>query len=805
METLLQDVRFGFRMLVKSPGFTIVAVLTVALGIGANAAIFSLVNGILLQPLPYSHPEQLVSVRATYPPGALAAMREQVHTMEVGGYSEGHELNLTRRGDPVRLTSTLVSAELFSILGVRPELGRTLYPGEDRAGQDNYVVLSHALWEQRFGRDVTIIGRSIELEGISRQVIGVMPADFHFPSPKTQLWLPLHNDPHAQGYWADDFMPVIGRLRPGATLHQADAEIQLFQSHVGELFPWPMPKAWNADVNVVPLQSGMVANIRTRLLLLLGAVGMVLLIACANVANLMLSRAATREKEIAVRSALGAGRQRIIEQLLTESVVLAALGGLVGLAFARAGLWLLRAKLPPDTPRLTDVHLDWRVLVFAALVSLVTGLLFGLAPALQFSRGNFVESLNSGGRGAAASVSQRLRGGLVVGEVAFSMLLVISAGLLIRSFWALSHISPGFQSEHVVTARITPNQSFCTDAARCLAFYHVLLDKLQSSPGVSTAALVNDLPLGGTVTKRSVRVEEYLNPIAGLQPLLWLHAVTPNYFHVMQIPLLSGRGFTPADESGPPVVIMTAASARKFWPGQDAIGKHMQFARDKEWRTVVGVLADVRAYDLQNTVPTWIDGAVYSPYSPRASMEDGRIPSDMSIVMQTALDDAKIESTLRGIVNSLNPEAPVSAVRSMGAVVSDAVSTPASTTSLFVTFAGLALALGLIGIYGVLAFLVSKRTREIGIRVALGAQRSHVLWLVLKEGAKFTAVGITLGLAAAFAVTRWLSSELYGVSASDPFTYVGVALLMALMSMLACYVPARRAMSVDPLIALRND
>ena len=805
MNGLLQDIRFALRQLRKSPGFTIVAVLTVSLRIGANAAIFSLVNGILLRPLPYSQPEQLVSVRATYPPGALAAMREQVHTMDVGGYSEGHEFNLTRQGDPVRLTATMVSAELFSILQMRPELGRTFYPGEDRAGQDNLVILTHALWEKRFGRDETIIGRSIELEGVSRQVIGVMPADFRFPSTKTQIWLPLHIDPRSQSYWADDFMPVIGRLRPDATLQQADVQVRLFQSHVGELFPWPMPKSWNADIAALPLQSGMVADVRTRLLMLLGAVGLILLIVCANVANLMLSRSATREKEISIRSALGAGRQRIVRQLLTESVVLGFVGGLVGLFFARAGLYLLKANLPADTPRLMDVHLDWRVLAFAAILSLLTGLAFGLAPALQFSPKALLASLNSSGRGAAISISQRLRGGLAAGEVAFAMLLVISAGLLIRSFWTLYHINPGFQPEHVVTARITPNQSFCNDPARCVSFYRVLLDKIQNSPGVSKAALVNDLPLGGTVTKRSLRLEDYVNPIAGIQPLFWLHAVTPDYFRVMSIPLVSGRGFTRADESGPPVAIVTAASAQKFWPGQNAIGKHMQFARDNQWRTVIGVLGNVRAYDLQNNVPSWIDGAVYVPYSPSASMEDGRVPTDMTIVMQTTMEDAPMESTLRGIVTALNPEAPVSAVRTMNAVLAEAVSTPASTTSLFVTFAGLALVLGLIGIYGVLAFLVSRRTREIGIRVALGAQRSHVLWLILKEGAKFAALGITLGLAGAFVMTRWLSSELYGVSATDPLTYGGVALLMGLMSMLACYVPARRAMKVDPLIALRYE
>jgi len=806
MKSTLQDIRYGLRVLSKSPGFTAVAVLTLALGIGANSAIFSLVDGILLAPLPYAKPEQLVNVTGSYPKGAFVALRQQVRTMDVAAYAEGHEFNLTGNGEPVRLAATLVSAELFSVLGVRPEFGRTFYPGEDSAGQDNYVILSHALWEQRFGRDATIIGRSINLDGVNQQVVGVMPAEFRFPSTKTQIWVPLHNDPRLHAYWGGDYMPVIGRLRPGATIQQAHAEIRMFQSHVRELFPWPMPSDWNADVSVVPLQNGLVADVRTRLLLLLGAVALVLLIACANVANLMLSRSVTREKEIGIRTALGAGRQRIIRQLLTESVVLAALGGLLGLLFASGGLSLLKATLPADTPRLADVQMDWRVLAFSAGLTFLTGIIFGLAPALQSSRTSLTESLKSGGRGTAMSVSQRLRGALAIGEVAFAMLLVVAAGLLIRSFWALSHVNPGFQSERVVTARITPNQSFCNDPGRCLGFYRVLLDKLQSSPGVKSAALVNDLPLEGGITKRAVHMEDYTPPTAGLLPLLWLQIVTPDYFRVMNVPVVAGRPFTPADESGtPPVAILTASTAQKYWPGKNSIGRHIRFAREDEWRTVVGIIADVRAYDLQRNVPDWMNGAVYVPYSPKATMEDERIPAEMTLVLQTAADDTQIGTTLRGLVNALNPEVPVTNVKTMRTVISDAVATPASTASLFVTFAVLALVLGLIGIYGVLAFLVSRRTREIGIRIAMGAQRRDVLWLVLKEGAKFAAIGIPLGLTGALIVTRWMSSELYGVSALDPLTFGSVALVMAIVTMLACYIPARRAMAVDPLVALRYE
>ncbi|HTW65901.1 MAG TPA: ABC transporter permease, partial [Bryobacteraceae bacterium] len=389
MTGFLHDIRFGLRQLRKSLGFTAVGAFTLALGIGANTAIFSLVSGILLQPLPYSHPSELVSVTATdhggtYPKGAFAAMREQIHSMDVAAYAEGHEFNLTHVGEPVRLTGTAVSSNLLSVLGARSELGRIFVTGEDAPGNDNFVILSHDLWERRFRRDPGIIGRSIELEGVSRQVVGVMPANFRFPSPSTQLWVPLHNEPqNPETYWAGDFMPVIGRLRPGTTMAQASAEIRLFQSHVFSLFPWTMPKSWNADVSVVALRNGMVADVRTRLLLLLGAVVLVLLIACANVANLTLSRAATREKEMGIRAALGAAPQRIARQLLTESVLLSALGAALGFGLAGLGVAALKGVLPSDTPRLLDVHLDWRVLLFTGALAVLTGLAFGIAPALQ--------------------------------------------------------------------------------------------------------------------------------------------------------------------------------------------------------------------------------------------------------------------------------------------------------------------------------------------------------------------------------------------------------------------------------------
>jgi putative ABC transport system permease protein len=808
MTGFLQDIRFGLRQLRKSLGFTAVATFTLALGIGANTAIFSLVNGILLRPLPYPRPAELVSVTGTYPKGAFAAMREQIHTMDLAAYAEGHEFNLIHVGDPVRLTGTAVSAEFFSVLGSQPELGRTFVSGDDAPGRDNYVVLSHELWQQRFGSDPSIVGRSIELEGVSREVAGIMPQDFHFPSPKTQLWVPLHNEPqNPANYWAGDFMPVIGRLRPGVTMQQATAETRLFQSHVFALFPWTMPAAWNADVTVVELRSGMVGEVRTKLLLLLGAVALVLLIACANVANLVLSRAAARDKEMGLRTALGAAPRRLARQLLTESVLLSALGAVLGFAFAAAGLLALKAALPPDTPRLLDVHLDFRVLLFTGTLAILTGLAFGLAPALQSSRATPSNALNASGRGSVATVSRKLRGCLAVAEVGLSVMLVIGAGLMIRSFWTLSHVNTGFRPDQIVTARITPDESFCDDTQRCLAFYRDVVERVRSSPGVRDVALVNTPPLGGRVAKRSFDIEGFtLASSTQTQPLFWLDTVTPDYFRLMGIPLIAGRWFTAADEAGgPPVVVVSAKTAKRFWPNNDAVGKHVRFVNQTQWRTVVGVVADVRAFDLQNSEPDYMKGTAYVPYTRDATLEDGRVPAEMGILVRTDNDDPGAANRLRNTLVASFPNVPVSEFKAMTAVVSDAASSSASTTLLFSIFAGVALVLGMVGIYGVLSFLVTRRTREMGIRMALGAQRTDVLWMVIKEGAQFSFVGIALGVTGAFLVARFVATQLYGISSLDSITYVTVSLLVAIVSLAACCIPARRAMQVDPLVAIRYE
>ena len=805
MTELLQDIRYGVRVLLKSPRFTLMASLTLALGIGANAAVFSLVNGVLLSPLPYHHPDRLVSVEATYPVGGFVAMRNEIRTMDVGAYSDGHELNLTGSGEAVRLTGARVSAELFSILGVRPIAGRLFRPGEDAAGNSSYVLISYALWEQRFGRAATIVGRIIQLDGIPREVVGVMPPGFQLGTSTAQLWVPVNADArNVSAYWAGDFMPIIGRLRPGVTLQQAHDESQAFQARVRTMFPWKMPDSWNADVNVISLHRATVGDVRGRMILLLGAVGLILLIACANVANLTLARATTRHQEIAIRSALGAGIGRISRQLLTESVLLATVGGAAGVASSTYVLTFLKATLPSHTPRLAEVQVDLTTLLFAFAVTVLTGVLFGLAPAWQAARSASSDSLRSGGR-VSTTGSRRLRSSLVVAEVALAVLLVSAAGLLVRSFWKLAGASPGFRGEQLITARITPNDSFCADGQRCVTFYNQVLDSIQQSPSITGAALVNTPPLGGRVAKRSFDVEGFTVPSGEPAPLFWMNTVTPDYFQVMGIPVLGGRGIAESDRTGGPLVAaVSAATARRYWPGENPLGKRLRIVNTADWFTVVGVVDDVRAFNLQQNEPAWIGGTVYAPYSARVTMENDRIPVAMTLVVWTQSEPSTVEATIRRVVSGLNANVPVGEISTMGARKLAAAATPASIATLFAVFAALALVLGIVGIYGVLSYLVSKRTHEIGVRLALGADRTHVLWLMLREGLKLSAVGIGVGIAGAIVASRLLTNELYGISPLDPITYITVALGMSVATVLACWIPTRRATRVDPLVTLRQ-
>jgi putative ABC transport system permease protein len=497
--------------------------------------------------------------------------------------------------------------------------------------------------------------------------------------------------------------------------------------------------------------------------------------------------------------------------LLIESVLLACVGGALGVAMAGWGLRLLQRLVPADTPRLAEVSLDWPVLIFASALAIAAGVAFGLTPALHAARAALTDSLKSGGRGGSSPGSQRVRSLLVIGEVALATMLVVASGILIRSFWKLSHVNPGFHPDGVQTLRVNPNDTLCANGERCLSFYRALLDRVKPLPGLDTAALINTLPLGGRVEKRSISID---TPVTRREPepLTWLHVISPDYFKVMRIPLLRGRGFTEAESTGnPPVVIVTASTAKRLWPNDEALGHHLKLVGQQEWHTVVGVVADVRAFDLQRDEPEWIKGgSIYVPYSPNAVLENGHLPIAMTLVARTTLQESQLDAsrlagTLRAAVSSLNQDASVSEVRTMPDVIAQSVSAPRSTTSLFGAFAGLGLLLGMIGVYGVLSFFVSKRAREIGIRIALGAQRRDVLRLVLGEGAKYAAAGVIIGMVAAVGLTQLMASELYAVRPADPLVFAVVASLLFAVTLLACYIPARRAMRVDPLIALRSE
>ncbi len=810
VEHFLQDVRYGARMLCKSPGFTIVAVLTLALGIGANTAIFSLVNGILLRPLSYSHPDRLVAITDSFPQGIVVAMPPRLKTLEIGGYFDGTEFNLTGRGEPSRLYGTSISADFFSILGVEPAIGRPFIDGEDHPGQDNVLMLSYALWQKEFAGDPNVIGQQVALDGVNRQIVGVMPAEFQFPSQKSQLWVPLHLDPRNVGtYWGGGFMPIVGRLRNGATIAQANSELRAALPQLRTLFPWKMPDLLWAGSTVTSLQAQITGDVQTKLFVLLGAICLVLLIACANVANLLLARGVTRQREMAVRAALGAGRRRIFQQLLTESALLAICGGTLGIVLAFSGLKWLKIILPADTPRLASITIDWRVLAFTGAVALITGIISGLAPALFAAKIDLTESLKKGGQHSSSTAtgsSHRLRSALAISEICLALVLVIGAGLLVKSLWELVRVNPGFQSESIITARITPNQSFCVSAVRCRNFYDEVTDRVRATPGVIDTALVSVLPLNGRIAAFAADLEGHPRNPSDPAPVLFDTVITAGYLQVMEIPLMRGRALTSADSAAgaEPVALITASTAQRFWPNQNPIGKHLKRTFSPQWITIVGVVGDVHEQSLVSTLPYFVDGAIYEPFGLQS--EIGRAqPLNMDLVARVSNSQINFGQSLQQIVAGLNPDAPVSDVATLRTIVTKSASAARSTVALFTAFAALALTLAAIGIYGVISYSVTQRRPEIGMRMALGAQWQDIVRLIVGHGVRLALSGIAIGIAASFALTRLMKTLLFGVSATDPITFVAVSILLLLVAVAACYIPARRAMRVDPMVALRHD
>ncbi|HEX8559750.1 MAG TPA: ABC transporter permease [Pyrinomonadaceae bacterium] len=814
METFLQDVRFGARVLAKNKGFTAVAVLTLALGVGANTAIFSVVNDLLLRPLPYRDAERIVMLWEVTPEGRrqnttsranFQAWRDQNKSFEAVAAFSDQRLNLTGAGEPEEVSAQLATPDLFRVLGVEPMLGRALLPEDGLSGTAG-VVLSHAVWQRRFGGDRGVVGKTVTLNGVPFGVVGVMPPGFQWhirqrsgTGKPAEMWMVL-SMPKAEGDNGASrgrFLSVVGRLRPGVSVEQADAELKTIESRLAEESP-RFNRNYSAEV--LPLRDQMVGAVRPALWILLGAVGLVLLIACANVANLLLARAASREKEIALRTALGARRSRIVRQLLTESVLLALLGSALGLALAWWGVQALVAISPRDLVNLQGVSLNPTVLVWTLGVSLLTGVVFGLAPAFEAARVDLNDTLKEGGKGAGtqSARSRGLRSALVVAEVALALVLLAGAGLMMKSFARLRQIDTGFETENVLTMVLRLPASKYKDDAQYVAFFRQALERVRAVPGVRAAGMVNYLPLyGGLGATTGFSVEGRPAPPPGQEPGTAVRVSDAAYFGAMGIPLLRGRNFTDAEQAeARHVVLVSETFAKRYFPGEDPLGKRIRVEMSEEPAPteIVGVVGDVR-YD------SLTDEAEPTVYEPHPELT---YPF-MTLVVRTAGDPAEVTPAVRRELAQIDPDQPVADVRTMNQVMAETVGRARFNTLLLGLFAALATLLAAVGIFGVMNYSVTLRTREIGLRMALGAEPGRVLLLVLRQGLVLTLVGIGVGLAGALALTRLLSGLLYGVGATDPLTFGAIVVVLAFVSLLACYIPARRATRVDPLVALKHE
>jgi putative ABC transport system permease protein len=805
--TVWQDMRYGARTLVRSPGFTVVAVLSLALGIGANTAIFSVVNGVLLRPLPYSESKRIVAVWHTPPQASFPGMqrfsvspanyldwKEQSRAYEQMAVYQYAGLSLSAGSDPVPVTGAAVSSDFFSVLRTQASRGRTFSPEEEQQGREQVVVLGHGLWQRAFGANPNVIGQTVTLNSRPYNVVGIMPAGFEFPA-EAELWVPLAWDAaERQTRSIHDYL-VIARLKPGASLEQARAEMSTISSRLEQQYP-EANKGWGAAV--IPLQEDLVGDVRPALLVLFSAVGFVLLIACANVANLMLARGANRRKEIALRIALGATRGRIVRQLLCESALLAVAGGMLGLLLAGWGGRLLVRLSAGSLPNTAEVGVDAWALGFTLLVSLAAGVLAGVAPALQFSKHELAETLKQGtGRSAAGSVRQRTRKALVVCEVALSLILLVGAGLMIRSFWKLQNVDPGFDASNTLTLSVGLPATRYPEPRQQLAFHDRVLEQIRALPGVVAVGSTTTIPLTGGGSKQPFTVEGRPAPPVSEQPLAQTRYVSPDYFKAMGIPLKQGRPFEDRDREGSPqVVIISEVMARRFWPGENPVGKRLtaSFHEKLGPREIVGVVGDVKSNGLDDE-----GGAtMYLPFrqAPR---------SWITFVARTSSDPQGFVNPVSKAVYAVDSEQAISSVRTMEQVLTESLSGRRFNMSLLMTFAALALALAAVGVYGVMNYSVMLRRRELGIRIALGARALDVLRLVLGQGLVLTLIGVGVGMAGAYALTRLMESLLYGVTATDFLTFGSVSGLIILVGLLASFLPARRATKVDPMIALRSE
>jgi putative ABC transport system permease protein len=808
MDRILRDVRFGIRSLAKRPGATLVALVTLALGIGVNTAIFSAVDSILLRPLPFKDPGRVVSVWEHTPalgirqnqaaPANFFDIRNQNQVFEALGAYGPLDINLTGAGEPERLDGQLVSANVFAILGVAPALGRTFLANEDQVGQEHVVVLSDALWQRRFNRDPAIINRNITLNGESFTVAGVMPRGFFFPLRETELWVPWAMEPDQASGRGDHYLGLVARLRAETTIERANADLAAIAQRLQAEYP-----RTNEGLGFIAhsLHRDYAGDLRLPMLILFGAVGVVLLIACANVANLLLAQATTRRREIAIRIALGARRWTIVRQLLVESLLLAGGGGLLGVFGALWGVQALTKLLPESLSKLQGVGIDTRVLLFTLGVSVLTAIVFGGLPALLASRTTPGATLCDVARDTAGGNSGRhVRRVLVVSEVALAVVLLVSAGLLIRSFQLLRQVEPGFNPENALTMRmVLPFPKYAKQETR-RAFYDEVLRQVKEVPGVEAAGMITFLPLSFSGMNFSFSVEG--RPAASDMnlPFALFRVVSPDYFRAMGIPLQHGRYFEAHDSfDSTPVVLINRRLAEQYWPGEDAIGKRLKVGpadSPNAWLTVVGVVGDVRQTGLYEQKLEF-----YVPY-----MQERRsFMAPRDLVVRTKSDPAVIAAAVRKAVWAVDKDQPVSNVRTMDQVFAAAISAERFQALMLGLFAALALVLACVGLYGVISYSVVQRTHEIGVRMALGAQPVDVLRLVIRQGMLLTFAGLVAGIVAGTFVTRVLTDMLFGVTPRDPLTFVGVPVLLLVVAFLACYVPARRATRIDPLIALRYE
>src|SRR5262245_7085954 len=805
----MNDFKFAFRQLLKNPGFTTVAILCLALGIGANSAIFSVINAVLLHPLPYENPDKLVMLWMRFTGIGIPKdqnnvsvpefmdLRRMCQSLSHLAAMSNASFNMKIGEAPERYAGWVVSPSVFPLLGTQAYLGRIFLPEEDQSGRDNVALLSYGLWQRRFGADRGVVGKSYDINGRSAQIVGVMPPGFSFPD-EAEMWMPLSFTPDQLSARGRHNLTVVARIRSDLSFAQARSDMDGLSRRIVEGAPDYPYERFGFRVLMNPLLEEVVGEVRMALLLLMGAVVFVLLIACANVASLLVARATVREREFAVRTAVGAGRSRLLRQLLTESVLLSVLGAAAGVLLAVWGLGRLAAASTQALPRMAEIQLDTSVMAFTVLVAVGTGILFGLLAALQATKRVTQDVLKEGGRSGAASGRHFLRNSLVVGQVALSLILLAGAGLLIMSFMKLQGVDPGFKSERILTMRISLPSASYSQPEMVRTFFRNLRERVLSLPGVNTAGLVSVLPLSGQNSSGTVTVATQAVPSDKTTPEADQRLVTPGFFETLEIQLLAGRTFDERDtESSAPVAIVDESMAKTYWPGDSALGKQIKRGGRQSstpWTTIVGVVRHVRYRTLES--PSRVE--VYWPHaqSPTASM---------SLVVRTSNDPRGLIEVIRGEVTALDPLPPVYSIRTMEEIWAISMARRRTTMLLLATFAAVALLLAAVGIYGVLAYSVSQRKQEIGIRMALGARRADVLRLVVGQGMTLALVGVCIGLFSALALARFLSGLLYQVTSTDPATFAGVSLLLAVVALLACYLPARRASKVDPMVALRYE